>query len=275
MPATVNAKYNRYSDNLAPLAAAVSVDGGTIEAGYDIERIRDGSAARPLRLSTKQGMVKYHFASAVEVAIVAIAHANYVAGLTIHVEGNDTDVWTSPSFAQTLAAPVWRADRFPGEPWLDTRALSGFGSYHYWRVGTKDDNTVNVSIGEIWLGSTVRELSPNYVWGGAVGFDQPQIEHATAYRRLRTPLGTTRRAISADLNPATNAGAQDVIDWFLDANGRSTLLIPDGTIADGAWLALNTVSVQQITQQFLDYNRIHLSFEEDGRGLEPTPSPLP
>jgi hypothetical protein len=274
MPATVNAIYGRYSENLALTAAAVSVDGGTIETGYDIEWIRNVNSARPVRLSTKQGMFKYHWGSPVAIPLVAIFHANYQQGLTIHIQANNSDVWTSPSFDQTIAMPPWRADRMPPQPWLNLVGLPNYGSYSYWRVGTLVDNAVNVSVGEIWLASAVRTLSPNYVWGDVIGYDQPQIEHATAYRRLRTPLGTTRRTIAADLNPATAAGAQDVVDWFLDANGRPTLLIPDGTAAE-AWLALNTVTVQQVTQQFLDYNTIHLSFEEDGRGLEPTPSPLP
>jgi hypothetical protein len=273
MPASVNVIYNRYSDNLALTADAISVDGGTIETGYLIEQIRDVNAARAVRLSTKRGMFKYHWASAVAVQLPAILHANYQASLVIHVQANDTDVWTSPSFDQTIVMPAWRADRMPPQPWLDTTGLPGYGSYHYWRVGTLVDNAVNVSVGEIWLGGTIRRLSPNIVWGDVRGYDQPQIEHSTAYRRLRTQLGTTRRTVAGDLSPTTAAGAQDVIDWFLDANGRPTLLIPDGTVNE-AMLALNTVTVQQLTEQFLDQHTMHLSFEEDGRGLEPTPSPL-
>lgn len=272
--AAVNVTYGRYSDNLALTAATLAIDGGTLETGYSLDWIRDVNAARPVRLSTKQGMVKYQWAAPVSIPIVAIVHANYQAGMTIYIEANATDVWSGPSFQTTMTMPAWRADRFPGQPWKDLRALSGYGSYAYWRVGTKTDNAVNVSIGEIWLGSTFRQLVPNIVWGDAVGYDRTQVERQTAYRRLRIPLGTTRRSLAGDLKPTTDAGAQDVLDWFLDANGRPTLFIPDGTIGE-AWLAVNTVSLQQLQQDFLNLNIMHLSFEEDGRGLEPTPSPLP
>lgn len=274
MPATVNVTYGRYSDNLALTASAVSVDGGTVETGYSVEWIRDVNAARPVRLSTKQGMFKFQYASRVAVPLVAILHANYAAASTIYIEGNDTDSWATPSFQTTITWPAWRADRFPPQPWKDLRALAGYGTYYYWRAGTKSDNSVNVSVGEIWLQGTFRQLDPNIVWGGNVGYDRPQVERATAYRRLRIPLATTRRRLDGDVKPTTDAGAQDIIDWFLDANGRPVLLIPDGTLPE-AWMALHTVTLQQLQQAFLNNNVMHLGFEEDGRGLEPTPTPLP
>jgi len=265
--------YNRYSDNLALTADAVSVDGGTVETGYDIDWILDVNAARPVRLSTLQGMFKFHWASAVRLAIVAIFHANYQEALTIHIEGNDTDSWSSRSFSTTVTMRAWRVDRFPPQPWVDLTGLSA-GSYHYWRVGTQDDNAVNVAVGEIWLGATIRRLNPDFMQGRSPAQDVPQIEHQTAYRRMRKALGTTIRSVSGTIPPTSDANAQDVLDWIADANGRPFLFIPDG-LAGEAWLGIHTITKQQM-QDLLDHDATSfpLAVEEDGRGLEPTPSPL-
>lgn len=272
MPATVNAIYNRYSDNLAP-SATITVQTGTAATGYTATQIADGNIAKPSKLNETSGAWLFDFGSAKQIMIAAIGHHNFAAGLNVRIQANATNAWGAPSLDVPFTIPAWRVDRFPAQPWLDLSAVAGAGAYRYWRFVVVGVNPVAIAVGALWLGNIIRRLSPNYVWGDVVGYDQPQVEKKTAYRRLRNSLGTTVRSITADLNPATNAGAQDVVDWFLDANGRAILLILDGTLNE-VWFALNTVTVQQVKQTFIDFNTIHLAFEEDGRGLEPTPSPL-
>lgn len=264
--------YNRYSDNLAFTATTVTVSPGTIESGYSAEWVRDNSAAKPLRLSTKQGAVVFSWSSPVSVAIIALLHCNYAEGTTVYVQGNATNSWGSPSFSTTITVPAWKKGRFPPQPWKDLRALSGWGSYAYWRVATTADNAVNLTLGEIWLGSTVRTL------GAALeekpSFERTQVERTTAYRRLRIPLGTTRRSLEGTVPKTSNTVRDDIRDWILDSDGRATLVVPKSSDATDAWHALLPTfqEFEQFDRGITDWK---FALEEDGRGLEPTPSPLP
>ena len=58
-----------------------------------------------------------------------------------------------------------------------------------------------------------------------------------------------------------------------DADGRPVLFIPESEVPE-AWLAIHTTTRQETNEEFDDANFLPLAMEEQGRGLEPTPSPL-
>lgn len=266
--------YNRYSDNLAP-SATITIETGTAATGYLASYIANGNNARPSKLNETSGAWLFDFGTPTEIAIAAIGHANFEAGLDVRLQANVANSWGSPSFEAAFTIPAWRVDRFPGQPWLDLTAVSGWGAYQYWRFVAVGTNAVALAVGELWLGALIRRLDPDFVQGRRPAFDRPRVEHQTAYRRLRTPLGTTVRGLSGSLPPTTDAVVQDVFDWVTDADGRPTLVIPDG-LANEAQFMLHTLSRQEM-QDLLDHDAttLALSLEEEGRGLEPTPSPLP
>jgi len=269
---TVAVIHSRYSDNLAA-TAAISIETGTAATGYPASQVADYNAARPSKLNEASGAWLFDMTTAKSIAIAAIAHHNFQAALDVRLQANATNAWGGPSFEAAFTIPAWRADRFPGQPWLDLAGLAGWGPYRYWRLVVVGTNPVPLAVGDVWLGSTLRRFDRNVQKDHQLGFDQPRIEHQTAYKRLRTPLGTTVYSFVGDLDPATPQTAQDVFDWMLDAAGRPSLFIPDGT-KNEASLYLHTQSAQSMKRHYIASNAVHLDLIEDGRGLEPTPSPL-
>jgi hypothetical protein len=263
--------YNRWSDNLAP-SATITIETGTAAAGYDPSWIADFNASRPSKLNETSGAWLFDFGSAVQVEIAAIFHSNIEEGHAIHIQANATDSWGSPSLDVSITMPAWKAGGYPPNPWVDLRAVTGAGAYRFWRVMIPVANAVALSIGDVWLGSTVRTFNLQYEDKPTIG--RPVIEHTTDYRKLRFQLGFTSRKWTGTI-PADNATRDAVIDWILDADGRPVLFIPEHSADPAeAWLALHTTTLQDVNETFDEANFLPLAMEEDGRGLKPTPSPV-
>ena len=261
--------YAFYSDNVS-IESDVSVDDATIESGYTASGVADNDATEPTRLVDSSGFFKFAFDDAVGIKIAALIHSNYVEGMTIHIQGNHTDSWGAPAFDTTMQMPQWRAGRFPPNPWKRLDTISGWDAFEFWRVGTTAPNDVAVTVGEIILAQDFK--TANVQWNDKPAVDRPQIEHKTAYKRLRTPLGTAVRSLTGVI-PADDDGADDIDDWVQDADGRPVLFIPESEVPE-AWLAIHTTTRQETNEEFDDANFLPLAMEEQGRGLEPTPSPL-
>lgn len=269
--------YNRYSDNLAP-SASISLDGLTLEPGYDAEWICDGNIARPVRFQEATGRVLFVFDDPVAVYLPAIGHANFAAGLDVRLKaiggGSPLD-WTNPDFEYQFTIPEWRVGRYPYQPWADLTQEPNWGSYDRWALDIVGTNPVALTIGEIWLGDTIRRLNPDFREGRRPAIDQPRIEHRTTYKRLRSQIGSIVRSVTGTIPPTDDDVVQDILDWMIDADGRPFLFIPDGA-APESWWALHVTTRQEL-EDWLDHDltSLELVIEEDGRGLEPTPSPLP
>ena len=263
--------YNRYSDNIAP-SATVTVQTGTAATGYPPSYINDRNASRPSKLNETTGAWLFDFGSAKTVAIFALFHANFQAGLQFHLQANSADSWGAPPFDTIITMPAWNAARFPGQPWVDLRTLPGYNAYQYWRLAVLSANAVALAVGDVWMGGTVRSF--NLQVNDKPKYNRPQIEHSTSYRRLRYPLATLIRSWSGTI-PADDTSRDDLVSWILDADGRPVLFIPEHSAAvPEAWMALHQTGAIEVTQAFLNANFMPLDIEEDGRGLEPTPTPL-
>ena len=260
--------YNRYSDNIAP-SATITVQTGTAATDYPVTWVADFDASRPSKLNETTGAWLFNFGSAKTIKLAAIFHANFQAGLEIRIQANATNVWTAPSLNVAVATPAWNAGRMPTQPWVDLRAVAGAGAYQYWRVAVLSANSVPLSVGDIWLGDAYRIL--NAQWGNSLATARPQIEHQTSYRKFRFSLGNSIRRWKGTFF-LTDAERDEVTSWITNASGRPVLFIPQHT--GEAWLALHGEIFIEAIQALSDMNYISLTMEEDGRGLEPTPSPL-
>lgn len=264
--------YNRFSDNLA-ITATLSVNVGSAADGYPIANVADVNAARPFKFNETTGAVVFDMLIAKQVKIVAIFHANFQNALPIKIQGNATNSWATPSLDVTINMPAWHADRYPGQPWVDISAVTGAGAYRYWRVAMLTANAVPLAIGDIWLGSTLRTL--NLQWADTPVVGRPQIEHQTDYKKMRFPLGYTARTWTGVIPLVSDTTRDEIVNWVLDADGRPVLFIPEHSAAiPEAWLALHTTTLQALTKIASNATTLPLDMEEDGRGLEPTPSPL-
>lgn len=268
--------YARTSENLAG-QATISLDGLTLEDTYEAAWIADGNIARPVRFQETQGRIVFAFEDPVAIRLTAIGHHNFAEGLDVRLQalsgGSPLD-WSSPDFEYSFTIPAWRVGRYPGQPWDDLQDLPGWGAYSHWALYIAEANSVALTIGEIWLGEELRRLNPDFREGRKPALDRPRIEHPTTYKRLRSGLGTMVRSVTGTVPSTDDQLVQDILDWLADADGRAFLFVPDGT-ANEAWWAIHVTSRQEI-EDWLDHDAsmLELQIEEDGRGLEPTPSPL-
>jgi hypothetical protein len=261
--------YNRYSDNVAP-AATITVPVGTVATGYQASWVADYDASRPLKLNETTGEILFDHGSAVEIAIVAFFHCNFVEGLHVHVKRGATTA--AASIDVDITIPAWHKGRFPPQPWRDLRAVTGHGAYRYTRITVPSANSVKLSFGDIWLGTAFRTF--NLQDADKPTTSRPQIEHSTDFRKQRFSLGYTTRSWTGT-SPASNLKRDELVDWILDADGRPVLFIPEHSVTPAeAWLALHGTTAQQVNQTFDEANFLPIQIDEDGRGLEPTPSPL-
>ncbi len=105
--------------------------------------------------TTTTAEIVYNAGSAVTVTAAAIANHNITSSVTtLKIQGNATDVWTSPSVDETL---TWSAG-------IISKTFTG-GSYQYWRIQIIDATNPDtyIKIGRAWLGESFStpELSPS------------------------------------------------------------------------------------------------------------------
>lgn len=109
----------------------------TIDSFSDVPEYPFNTALNDTRLSRLGRTVgdtaewfKFSLSSAVDVDRAFILTHNITSGATVNLQGNATDVWTSPSVDVTM---VWGADYI-------TYVFSATESYQYWRITVADSS---------------------------------------------------------------------------------------------------------------------------------------
>jgi hypothetical protein len=229
----------------------------------------DKNPAKPFKMTGTTGNVVWDFGSAKQLDIVALIHTNLDAGLNVRIQGNATNVWAGPTLDQAITIPARDGDNFPVNPFID---LTGIGSrsFQFWRFIVVGVNSVNPSIGEIWLGQNKRSLPHNYSWGFKRSAARPIIEHRTDYQvSMIYDLGTKVKRLTGEIQ-TNDAGLLAIQQWWDSCNGRAlgTLIIPDPSVNE-AWLARWASTERPETHEFKDNNTFPVAWEEISRGLVP------
>ena len=265
----VNLIYQHGSDQVAG-AATVTVGLGTEDPEYPVAGLTDGNPAKPAKLLETSGAWLFDFGAAQRVDAVAIPHHNLTAGLEVRIQGNAANVWGAPTFNQAITIPTWRGDGWPIGPWLDLTGLAGYavGGFQYWRLIVVGVNAAPVALGQVWLGETLRTLSPNISWGARDGEAHKITEHETDFGVvLSYDFGLLRRTLAGDLD-APDATRTAVLNWWRSTNGRARpfIIVPDGTINEALMVRWATSDIQTILD-LTDRNTMQLAFQEVSRGL--------
>lgn len=268
--------YNRFGDGLldGSLATPLLVS-CTLATGYTLDWVRDRDAAQGILLVETSGIVQFTLASPAAPALFGLFNSNIAAGVTITLmakSSNPAGNWSSPDFSHAFVQAAWRADRFSNNYWKDLTTLNST-AYTYWAVKF-DTNTVPVFVGDIYLGSTVRSFGIQ--WNDKPRWARPQVQHQTAFKKLRSPVGTSfREKIGNVPAPATSSLKTDLRDWVLEVDGRPFFFVSDDAASPAdAWLAIHTDATMEFQGWEAGHGLIPLGVEEDGPGREPTPSPL-
>lgn len=264
---SVNAIYQLYTDNVAGAVTPVAT---TEDTAYPATNLVDLNPAKPAKLTGTTGNWVWDFGSARRVDLVALIHHNLTAGLEVRIQANATDSWGAPTFNQQITIPTYREDGYPVNPWLDLTTLSAYSAsgFRFWRLVVVGTNGAVIAIGEVWMGSSIRRLSPNIDWGASFSEERKLVEHRTDYGVSSIyDLGVTVRRLKGNLD-TTDAQRELVRAWWRSTRGRvrAHLLIPNGDVND-AWLVRFGATQQDVTEANIDRNTFPLDFEEVGRGL--------
>jgi hypothetical protein len=250
------------------LSDAVTITpSNTPPTGYGTANLFDSNPAKAFKLDAASGSIVFDFGSAVNVDVFAIIHHNLDEALAnVKIQGNASDVWTSPSLDQAVTIPAWEKDGFPVNPWLDLSALAN--SFRYWRLAFGTANSANIQLGQVWLGQTKRSLTHNVSWGYQEGVERRIIEHETDYGVSTIyDLGAKIKSWSPEIR-TSDAGMTLVEQWWDACHGRAlpTLIVLDPAVND-ARLVRWSAQARGIGRDFKNDNVIKFGLREVSRGL--------
>lgn len=279
-----NTIYQHLSDEVGRNATSRTIETGAVspeDENYGPDNLVDENPAKVAKIDATTGAWLFAYNAKQPIELAALIHHNFDATadngtLSVRLEGNDTDVWTSPSFSAEFTIPNWFASgtrRWPVNPWLDLTGISGYdpAGWLYYRL-VVENNSEDLQLGQVWFGETIRRFDPDLRWGPVDSPVKPQIENSTSFLvDTIYPRGTTRWAREADLMATDEMSAALELHWY-DVDGRAHpwLLIPAGPIAsDRAYLVRYTTTQRQMQWNFEHQHDMRLGFQEVGRGLRP------
>ena len=120
--------------------------------GYPIANVQDTKILKAFRTLSASGEWIKITSPAITASRFAILGHNLSSAAEIHLQGNDTDVWTAPSFDETI---TWKAGII----------LHSFteATYNFWRLLITDSGRTYLSIGELYIGTYVQypDITPD------------------------------------------------------------------------------------------------------------------
>jgi len=259
-------QYNHPADNLAALAT-LSLAGFTAQAAYPLANLVDLNPANPFKANEQTGRVIIDHGTAKAIALVALIHHNLDAALSVKFQANATDSWGAPSFSQAFTIGAKDTDGYRPNTYLD---LSGAPpTFRYHSLFVEGTNTLDVILGELWLGSTIRTIVHNYSWG----FRRADVRPGR--KQWTTPSGVDwtypsqgrRRGLTGSVD-TSDAGVAALSAWSQAAGGldQPVLIIPGAPDITDALLAKWTVDFEY-TGEFIGVNPMAVGWLELARGV--------
>lgn len=278
--------YQRASDEVAQNATI------TIEVGTDLEdddyapaSLVDGNPAKVAKIGSVTGTWQFTFDSPQRVDLVALIHHNFDAGANVRLQGSSGgSPWTT-DFEAAITIPSWLGSgtsRWPVNPWRDLTLVSGYSAsgFQYWRL-VVTGNSQNLELGEIWLGSQIRRLSPDLRWEYVPMPRKPIIRHTTAFEvETLYSKGTTRWQLEGSIPQDDDLERDLEAHWYdVDGVAKPWLLIPQppgsssSDIMTGrdnrAYLVRYASEQRPIPHIVHNTHENRLIVQEVGRGLRP------
>lgn len=275
MATSAHVLYQKYADNVAPLATITAPTGTVASAPYGLTALVDDNPAKLFKFTTTSGSLQFAYVAKQPLQNVGLIHSNCDAGLTVQIMGDNAANWAAPAFSANITIPTWLATgttrAWPINPWLDLEVQPGYSAlgFFYWllKFGT---NSQAIQLGLPWLGATNRRLSPNIQWGTKPVEDKPAIENVTNARVSTIySYGTSLWENEGDVRH-TDAQRTAIREQWYDVDGRRLpfLLVPDGT-KNVCYLVRWKTTSQEMQENFVNHTTMHLAFQELSRGLRP------
>lgn len=270
--------YNLPSDVVTPV---MTVQTGTQDPDFPVTNavsFTNRTFGYPAKLVEPAGAWLADFGAPQRVDRFILQH-NFDDGMiNVRLQGNATNVWTSPSFSQLLTIGNHREDGYTYKSFMDLQALTGYngGGYRYWRLYVPTLNSVPIGVKMLFL-SAVRTLESSALGGLRITdvHDYIDLPTDTGYRWTYDLLSAARiYNATFGWTPTMDAAMRS---WFRSMGGRSkfSVFIPDTRVND-AWLvrplvgpgdargAANGLETGAYTSQIEDvkYRTVQLALEE-------------
>lgn len=231
-------RYSHPLDNLLRTATSVTVTLANELPQYEAENLSNGDPSDPFKADAGTVRVVWGWAAAVFPQVVALLNSNLdVAARWQGSNDPDFDGSPGPDIDVAFGIPVYNAQTgFFTSPWLD---MSAYAARQYWSL-LVTGNTLDVIVGEMWLGSTIRDLSHHLrLDGSEYGLDSHTVTHETGYGvDLSYEQSTERESVGGTLYLESEAefGQIKTLAQATHRSSRPFLFIPD-TSVDDAWHA--------------------------------------
>lgn len=264
------------SENLSPLATGGGVDWavntGTGDSGYPPTNLGDLNPAKPAKLTSTTGSWVRDLGSAKEVQIAGIVMHNLTAGLNVRLQGNATNAWGAPSLDLAFTIPAYHEDGMPVNAWinvLDNTANAGARTFQFWRVVVVGVNAAAVAVGDVVLGSTLRQMTPNIHWGLEESDEHLGIEHKTSFGVCTYYDFNTKIRHLRGESEQTDSGLAALKTWHRACKGKitPTFVVWDPLAADAAMLVRWADENLVVTRNFKNSSTVKLGWDEVSRGM--------
>ncbi|MBN2401016.1 MAG: hypothetical protein JXN64_01325 [Spirochaetes bacterium] len=179
--------------------------------GYPIANVQDTKVLRQFRtLSASNEWIK--ISSTITASRFAIMGHNLSASAVITLQGNDTDVWTTPSFEEII---TWKAGII----------LHSFteATYNYWRLVITDSGRSYIAIGELYIGTYLQE--PNIKLDTELDDETTGEGELSSSGQLYGDDGYELRNFTINYSPMNDAVRESMrVWWRMCKNNRPFIL---------------------------------------------------
>jgi hypothetical protein len=202
--------------------------------------------------------------AAVLPAFVALIHTNIDGDVSL--QGDDTNLG-APAIDVPFAKPTISNQRWYSQPFVN---LTGMAAKKKWRIRVVN-NSVPVIVGEIWMGSTYRQLTTGMMLlTDTISSRAPRtLVHETNYGVKMTYAQAPPRRMMQGSCIVAGADLTALKDWHESARGatRPFMIVPDALVNDAQLVrfAADGLSLKPLGN---GYHQATVGFEELSRGLQ-------
>lgn len=233
---SVRTIYQLPTDNIAGNAVITS---SAEDPSYPSSYLYDRRITRAAKLTAVSGWWKFAFPNSQVIKLVALGPNNFDQGLSVVLEGNSIDDFTSPAISVPITIPPrWESGR-GYHPWADVEQAEGYSDsgYPFWRLNI-GANSKNIELGQIWLSPIKRMFESDWLMEGSEDEEdqdailiETEFGQTTAYNKY-----IRRRTFFTPFN-ASARHMDELRAWHRSCGGAAvpTLMIPRSDKNDAVW----------------------------------------
>lgn len=155
---------------------------GTADAENPLGNLTDGDPAVAFITTDSAGIeVTFDYGSPQRIDLACMPMHGIPAGTGVKVQGNATDLWSSPTVDGSLVIDPFRGSGFPGVAFLDITGVSGYttSGLRWWRLLVPSHGGIT-KVGDFQLWSLKRTLATHVSYG----FGRDTRRHVAAHTRV-------------------------------------------------------------------------------------------